>query len=58
MALHVQAESSYMKRVRHQVSFFQFLFGPFLLGSIPARLHRTAGGEFYTCADTKHKKDG
>ena len=28
--------------------------------SIPARIHRTAGGGggFYTCADTKHKKNG
>jgi len=24
--------------------------------SIPGRIHRTAGGGFYTCADTKHKK--
>jgi hypothetical protein len=25
-------------------------------GSIPARIHRTAGGGIYICADTKHKK--
>jgi hypothetical protein len=29
----------------------------FITSSIPTRIHRTAGGGFYTCADTKHKKD-